>query len=82
MKFMLFAPVVGVKDVTNAIMDGSVISMLMSFTLTQIFATRVMVKTVQNVNDSDHLKNDFISCLTLVSNTVRTGHNIFRGTKR
>ncbi len=51
MKFMLFAPVVGAKDVTNAIMDGSVISMLMSFTLTWILATQVMAKTVQNVND-------------------------------
>jgi len=51
MKFMLFAPVVGAKDVTNAIMDGSVISMLMSFTLIRILATQVMAKTVQNVND-------------------------------
>jgi|TARA_R100001460_G_scaffold6781_1_gene17575 hypothetical protein len=51
MKFMLFAPVVGAKDVTNAIMDGSAISMLMSFTLTRILATQVMAKTVQNVND-------------------------------
>jgi len=49
MKFMLFAPVVGVKDVINVIMGGSVISMLWNFIPILTYLTQVMEKTAQNV---------------------------------
>jgi len=53
MRFTLFVPVVVAKDVTSAIMVGSVTNMLRSSILTAAFLTQVMVKTVQNANDSE-----------------------------
>jgi len=50
MKFMLFALVVGVKDVVSAMEGGNVTNMLRSFILTLTYPTQVMAKNVQNVN--------------------------------